>query len=378
MRTHGKPALILAVLLAGACAGGGDQSFSTRQDPVINGTIDEGHPETVALMEGGYFFCSGTLITPKVVLTAAHCLEGGTAAALDLFFGTNSNVPSSGMQIPAKTILVHPDYDGDVADMGLIELESASTVTPARRNERPLTAEMAGQDVRVVGFGTAVDFGDDSGRKRQGIVTFDSIDGDYMMVAPRDGVSGCYGDSGGSNFMTFDGVEVLAGVTSYGTESSCLAGLGGNTDVQQFQAWIDEFISRVDPTEPSCEADGTCTAGCAADPDCACAADGACNADCPDWLNDDPDCAGCAAGNGCSTVCPASSPDPDCSTDDPTDPTDPTDPDPTDPTDPMDPAPEGGDDGGCGCRVHGRSPLGASWLGFAVVALILARRRRRS
>ena len=62
-------------------------------------------------------------------------------------------------------------------------------------------------------------------------IWFDSLEDDYMLVRPKNQQSGCYGDSGGPNYMTIGGTEVVAGVTSFGTEDSCLAGFGGNTDV---------------------------------------------------------------------------------------------------------------------------------------------------
>jgi hypothetical protein len=362
MRVQRLAFLCTTALLAVACSER-DDVFDVRRDHVIGGALDSGDPATVALRSEGWFFCSGTLISPHVVLTAAHCLEGATAPQVQIFFGTDANTSLFGEEIQAREILPHPDYDGESADMGLVALEEASTVTPVQRNAQPLGAEMMGQDVRVVGFGLSVDGGEEAGEKRTGIVTFESIEGDYMMVRPKDGVSGCYGDSGGSNFMMLDGVEVLAGVTSFGTEDSCLAGLGGNTDVQKFAAWIDEFVTRAE-TPPSCDADDQCVADCATpDPDCACVADGACSDVCPDWLHDDPDCSGCGAGDGCWLDCPDATPDPDCPAEEPMQPG----------TD----EPGGGGDGGC--VVRGSAPRGYGGTGLILLAfaLILGRRPRR-
>lgn len=264
-----KTTIALGVsLLASACST--ELPTGRQTSAVINGDLDNGDPAVVALMDGQYFFCSGTVVSPHVVLTAAHCLEGGPPPD-GIFFGTDSNNPGSGTIIPVQSALGHPQYGQD-HDIAVVELMSAAPVAPAKRNTTPLGPSMVGQDVRVVGYGLSVDDenSNEAGVKRTGTVRLDSFEADYMMVTPQGGQSGCFGDSGGPNFMTIGGQEVIAGVTSFGTENSCLAGLGGNTDVQKYNDWVDDFIASVgdSTTGPTCGSDGVCEAGCASDPDC--------------------------------------------------------------------------------------------------------------
>ena len=59
--------------------------FGGSAGAVTNGTFDgNGHPY-VGYLDNGVFACSGTLLSPTVLLTAAHCFNGSTSA-----FGTNS------------------------------------------------------------------------------------------------------------------------------------------------------------------------------------------------------------------------------------------------------------------------------------------------
>ena len=328
LRTIRLACLVCVAIVVTSCTAA-DPPTGNSTSAVINGTVDNGDPAVVALMEGGQFFCSGTLIAPRVVLTAAHCLEGGSAGQLSIFFGTDSTNPSSGQQVPVRAILAHPQYQGWDHDIGLIELDAAGPATPIERNTTALAATMAGQDVRVVGFGVSVDGGDGSGIKRTGLTTFDSLESDYFYVRAKNQQSGCYGDSGGPNFMTLGGAEVLAGVTSFGTEDSCLAGLGGNTDVATYNTWIDENTANVDPGGPTCLSGDGCLAGCA-------------------------------------------TPDPDC-------PGDPGDPPGDDDDDGDDGDGDDDDDGGAtagGCAAGGRAGEGGAVLLIALAGLVRRRRRR--
>jgi hypothetical protein len=335
---------IVLITLA-ACSEVDDPTYGQRESAVIGGTLDEGDPAVVAVLsETG--LCTGTLIAPHVILTAAHCLEDATAEELTILFGSDA-MAAGGDRVPAASLLIHPEY-GDTHDIGLVELADASAVKPVPINAQALTPGLKGEDVRVVGFGVADAAGMEVGKKRTGTVSYDGHMADYMMVRPKNGQSGCFGDSGGPNFMTFDGVEVVAGVTSFGTAQDCISGLGGSTDVQLYSEWILEFVERAE-TPASCGVDHRCAADCATlDPDCACVADGACSDTCPDWLVDDPDCAGCGAGDGCWSDCPDTAPDPDCDADQP--------------------EPETGDGGGCSTSSRSSMPLALALLVLIMLA----------
>jgi MYXO-CTERM domain-containing protein len=319
-----RTTILIASLLVGlaGCYAESASEGSAAQ-PVINGDPTN-EPAVVALVDGSGWFCSGTVISEHVILTAAHCLEFG--APTGIYFGTNANNLTQGTVKPVGQVLMHPDYPNS-GDIGVVEITEAAGVAPSPLNRTALTAGMAGQDVRVVGFGLSEDNGDAAGVKLTGLTTFDSLENDYMLVRPKDQQSGCYGDSGGPNYMMIGGNEVLAGVTSFGTEDSCLAGFGGNTDVEKYAAWVDDFVEMIDGAVP--------------DPDPSCSADGMCVADC-------------------------STPDPDCPVDPGPDPDDDGDDDDTD-----------GDGGGGGAESGGCSTGGGQGGLFALALLGLVSRRRR-
>lgn len=105
----------------------------------------DGHPYGALLLVPGLGFCSGSLITPTVVLTAGHCtsffasidevwVTFDSQAAVDL--NTWEPIPGQGTWYISHTSVTHPGYD-DAAwpftpDYGLVMLdEPVSGITPA-------------------------------------------------------------------------------------------------------------------------------------------------------------------------------------------------------------------------------------------------------
>ncbi len=350
--------------------------------PIVNGEIDKGDPAVVEL--GG--FCSGTLVAPKVVLTARHCLSSGSTPGFSVFFGTYGS--GEGTRIRAVHQATYSGAGSDEGDLGMVTLEAPGPADPIPVNDRDLSAYI-GDTVRIAGFGVTSESGGGGGVKRVGESVLESVTSGTMF---SDNVpSGtCYGDSGGPNFMTFDGVEYLVGATSYGT-AACGSGLDASARTDTYIDWIRAYIAEHDPAD--CGSDGQCASDCGMiDPDCPCADDGFCTADCPD-LSTDPDCDGCGDDGICRADCPVL--DEDCCAEDGAC---------TEECGDLDPDCGGGDDGGGdddddddgaggdddddgsagtntitgGCTVGHRGSDAASWLILLLGLALLLRRRRLS
>jgi uncharacterized protein (TIGR03382 family) len=291
-----------AGLFGAACALGdefSDEPVAARPMPVIGGTVTEGDPAVVALTTPtGSPFCSGTLISPSVVLTAAHCIDmAGGNPNITIFFGTNSF--GEGTKIGVSRAGRHPEWTGNLGnyDIGMVLLNFP--IDPAIAEPLPLntspTTDHVEEPYRVVGFGVYErETLTSDGRKREGTTTVNGhTSGDIVLIGDQDTVV-CFGDSGGPGFLTIDDVEYVAGVHSYTTSSECYPP-NGDTRVDLY---VEDFILPwIQEYDPVCGLDGRCSRACPDDPDCLpCGPDGTCHMDCP---LPDPDCPTSALGEIC-------------------------------------------------------------------------------
>ena len=166
--------------------------------------------------------CTGTLVHPRLVVFAAHCIVyGGTPASVT--FGEDPNAPEA--TVPTERCAAHPGWTGlpgegrDFAYCVLAQAVEDMPIVPILMGCET-DVLVPGAETTLVGHGMADD-GQPELLKRQVITPITELNGDEIAIG-SDGKSGCFGDSGGPAYIQLDdGTWRVFGVTSYGESNQC-------------------------------------------------------------------------------------------------------------------------------------------------------------
>ena len=220
-----------------------------------------------------FLLCSGTLITPDVFLTASHCTSFYEQVLAPLGFTAyvtfDKVVPTGDLStkrtklLAVSDVVTNPGYNvaqSDSGDIAVLILEDpVKNITPATLptcglldqlsasgylRTATFTAVGYGLGERVVGGGVPYNQSPNPIPREYATSSFNSLNPGYIRLsqnaATGDGGT-CSGDSGGPNFLDYNGQQILAAITITG-DTYCVS---TNVDYRLDTVSASNFLSYV-------------------------------------------------------------------------------------------------------------------------------------
>jgi len=250
-RQHLLVLLLLAVLsggllVASPASGVTDGTFDGDRHPSVGGLVSP-----TQYNDGTWIYCSGTLISPTVFLTAAHCATDGEVVGV-----TFDPAYRAGDAVHYGTFHADPLFPGDrgdAHDIAVVVFDTAVTgITPARLPEAGSLSDLSTtQRLTSVGYGAYEVTTAPGGHRylyddRRMVATgeLNAVTKTWLRVSMNastgDGGT-CYGDSGGPNFL--GSTDIVAAITITGDSVCRATNVDYRLDTASARAFLADYVT---------------------------------------------------------------------------------------------------------------------------------------
>jgi len=233
-------------------------SIAAPAQAITNGELDGSqHPNVGGLVsprqysDGTWLYCSGTLISPTVFLTAAHCDEG--TARVTVTFDADYK---AGDKTYTGAWYADPLYDqkqSDPHDLAVVVFDKPiKRIVPARLPAENSLSNLSGsQQFTSVGYGAYEVTNGPGGHqylyndvRMVATGTLNAINPAWLRISmnPATGNGGtCYGDSGGPNFLGT--TDIVAATTITGDAICRSTNVTHRLDTPSARAFLGQFVT---------------------------------------------------------------------------------------------------------------------------------------
>ncbi len=236
----------------------------------------EDWPSVVALVRPGSsrlkdrFFCGGTIVAERWVMTAAHCLFDAfgrldTASSIRVVAGIHDLVADAELpEVDVTNIIVHPGYDNSVEtppnDIALLELANVLD-GPVGELFVGESEDYTGTIGYIVGWGATRFINENAAEYPttqqeapvplvsletcNSVISYDGIIAVTQLCAgyAEGQIDTCAGDSGGPLYLVENGRVIQVGITSFGNGCGQENFYGIYTNVSHYIPWLSDYIT---------------------------------------------------------------------------------------------------------------------------------------
>jgi secreted trypsin-like serine protease len=216
------------------------------------------HPNVGALVgeftSGTFPYCSGTLISPTVFLTAAHCdigrarvavmFESEYSARAKLHAGTFDRDPRYTWRQNDPHDIAVVVFDRPVKDIAPARLPSAGQLEGLTQADQFTVVGYGGQETVNAPGGHVIAYYD---IREYAIASFSALNGAWLRLSQNpatDDGGACYGDSGGPNFLGAGATEtnIVAGTTITGDVFCKATNVTYRLDTEAARSFLGRFV----------------------------------------------------------------------------------------------------------------------------------------